>query len=192
MKVLIRLLFFSFVVAVMAGCGTDTKVVTKGHFSAYPNVTVGQAFEDVFDKTDWQGDVTLEGVEFVDFSGKISKKLHKNFLESILVDSVGHDNPVQEQRNIAQFIDLMLSKELVPKKQVQELVKKYNCSKKCSLKDSRKILLALLEDKWAVGEPVEMQFILSDNGGFQVSHFASNAWSGVPLQNVLDIIYRGK
>lgn len=51
--------------------GGAVATVKKGHFSAYPNITVGEAFENYFGDTEWKS-FKADGKKIVEFTGECS------------------------------------------------------------------------------------------------------------------------
>ena len=53
------------------------------------------------------------------------------------------------------------------------------------------VIDAFLKESWKVGEPVEVQWIVTPDGKtFSLSHMGSAAWQGVTFDNILVAIYK--
>lgn len=61
------------VTALIAGCGHDkyVKVVREGSFSSYPNVKIGDAFDQFFADEEWKSFESDKGQRIVDFKGRL-------------------------------------------------------------------------------------------------------------------------
>jgi len=62
---------------ILAGCNSELDLVKDGTFNAYPNTTIGKAFEATFDEPKWEVGESKKGTKYVDFTGKVSKDFFK-------------------------------------------------------------------------------------------------------------------
>ncbi len=66
-----------------------------------------------------------------------------------------------------------------------------NKNEETSFKYMDEVLDAFLNESWKVGEPVEVQWIVTPDGkSFNLYHMGSAAWQGVTFENILDAIYK--
>lgn len=71
----LKMIFFAalliFTTAFIAGCGYDEYVtsVREGSFKSYPNIAIGDAFDQYFDDGEWKSFKSKDGERVVEFNG---------------------------------------------------------------------------------------------------------------------------
>lgn len=71
-KLLFVLLLLFSVSSIIGGCGYDDNVtaVREGSFHAYPNIPIGDAFDDFFKNSKWKSFTSDKGQTIVEFTGE--------------------------------------------------------------------------------------------------------------------------
>ena len=70
-KVIIIIIVLAITVSVAKTCGSgNIDKVKNGHFKAYPDVTIGKAFNHFFGNPKWSSFVTDDDEQMVEFSGE--------------------------------------------------------------------------------------------------------------------------
>lgn len=101
------ILFFVFLALsfFMIACNTESDLVTlvkNGSLFAYPNTTIGKAFDKSFSNTKWVAKESEKGIRFVEFTGDYSDEWTNSFIEfgvnpDDLFDNNGHVKPILVQ-----------------------------------------------------------------------------------------------
>lgn len=165
-------LFSVLLVLVLAGCsGGDVDIVKKGTMHGYATTTVGAAFDASFDDPTWKAFEGEKGKRIVEFSGKISKTLHEDFVKRFLRE-LG-DTPSELLCDYA--------KNLVSEAEYQRLYESLagegNRPQGEVCKD---VFLAACDARlWTVGTPVTFQWLISPNGkDFNLAYVQQEGWGG--------------
>lgn len=104
MKKVFILLIFSITCFISCGNNKDVDLVKNGHFGMYPDITVGEIIDKIFEKVKWKK-ITKDKKNYISVTGvtkngkevEIKFHIHKNKWE---IDSVNIDNKPVAKDNI--------------------------------------------------------------------------------------------
>lgn len=179
---------------VLAGCtGGDVSLVQDGTMNGYESTTIGKAFEASFDSPKWETFETAKGQRVVEFSGKITKTLHDNWVALYMSE---YDVLIQQGNAMAAQVNYVnVGRSIVGNEKFDQFTKTYSDQgydnpERAALQDAIGGWYV-----WQAGSPVKFQWVINADGKtFQLSHWESPAWKlpagTLSLKMVLDHIYR--
>lgn len=190
-RTLFALLLAAFV---LVGCTSgDVSLVKDGTMNGYESTTIGKAFDASFDSPKWEAFETDKGQRVVEFTGKISKTMHDNWISLYMSE---YDALIQQGNMLAARINYLdVGRVIAGSEKFDQLIKHYadqgyDSPERAALNDAI--------DGWHVwqtGTPAKFQWVINADGkSFQLTHWESSAWKmpagSINLSMILDHIYR--
>lgn len=204
----IAIFFFS---TMITGCSSsDVKLVKKGNFYGYPNVTIEQLLESSFENTSWYSEKTDKGEVRILFKGKIPKKLHDTLKEKKI--RIAIDNELNRNETdiytlscgrVFNTVDILffiagLQKDYEPVREIKDQCNQLyrNDSEKQYDPEFNKQILEwgesiLDRDYWTTGGTVEIEWAISSNKkNFDLVRYGSDTLISNNFNEFLEIIYK--
>lgn len=183
------------------------RLVRKGYMSGYAQTSIGKAFAANFDDARWKSFTNDKGATVVEFNGKINASLHANAVERLMRParearySTDAEARLGEYEHLAPHFEGALA-HLKASNRLQPLWDKHNCKQAQGQPASCSDVTALLafardaveawadEAYWRVGAPVSVQWTINADGrSFSLASMSSEAWSGLPFQDIFEVLY---
>jgi len=187
------------------GCGDpDIVAVRDGTMADYDATTVGAAFDASFSKPRWKAFVGDKGQHVVEFHGRISKKLHADFVDTAFAERF-------QSRQAAQATLVSLEAATLSdadlKSQVPGILarlnERFHCHASTLLSSATDCpgdealgqflegaTQAVAEPLWPAGAPVRVQWVILKNGeNFRLQAMLSDAWRGQKYPDILEVIF---